>query len=296
MKHLFLSCLLFSLLPVYVKAQVENIMLTGHISVSGGEAFAYTLVFSDSANILTGYSVTTQGGDYEAKATIVGRINPASHTLTFKETGIIYTHGTQTGGLMCLVAAELTYTLGSGGHILRGSFSGSDMGNAICGTGTITFTNSNNAILSSLFSATAAVAEAPAQKKPQGIVVMNDVPERPAAINKITAGMERMYEWHNNTVIIDVWDGGNIDGDVITLLYNNTPVLAHYTLTRDKKQLRLPLSGNDVNVVAIVAENEGSEPPNTASMTLTDGDVRYNILAYDKVGQQALIKIKRAGK
>src|ERR1700744_6601582 len=100
MKYLLLSCLLFFLAPFYVKGQVQNIMLIGHITVSGGESFGYTLIFSDSAGVLTGYSVTTQGGNYEAKAAITGRINPATHTLSFKETSRIDIHGKKTGGLM----------------------------------------------------------------------------------------------------------------------------------------------------------------------------------------------------
>jgi hypothetical protein len=298
MRYLFALGALFLFLPFCLDGQVKNIMLNGHIIVTGGESLTYTLVFTDSANILNGYSVTTQG-DYEAKAAITGQIYPAKHMLRFNETSIIYTHGTQNGGLTCLIGADLIYSPSVSGHILHGPFTGSDYANAVCGTGTITFTN--NDVLSSLFSSSAVAADdeqttnaAPAKRS--GIVVTNDVPESPSVLHKITAGVEKTYEWHNNTVIIDVWDGGHIDGDVVTLLYNDSTILDHYTLTSFKRQLQVPLSKDKTDVLTIVAENEGSEPPNTANLTLTDGDIKYNILAYDKKGQQAIIKIKRAGK
>lgn len=269
-------------------------MLNGYIAVNGGESFTYTLVFTDSANIINGYSVTTQNGGYEAKATITGRIYTGKHKLSFNETGIVYTHGTQTGGLTCLVGADLLYLMGPSGHILHGPFTGADLANAVCGTGTITFTN--NEVLSSLFSGAAETTDeqTTTSSKKSGIIVTNDISESPNEVHKITAGVEKTYEWHNNTVIIDVWDGGNIDGDMITLLYNDSTILDHYKLTSFKKQLRMSLSKDKTDVLTIVAENEGSEPPNTANLTLTDGDTKYNILAYDKKGQQALIHIGRA--
>ena len=110
---------------------------------------------------------------------------------------------------------------------------------------------------------------------------------------KVTAGVEKLYEWHSDTVVIDVWDGGTVDGDRITIQFNGQPVLTSYSLVKEKKQLRLPIAGAGVNTILIMAENEGYDPPNTASMLLTDGATRYSILAYNKKGNASLIKIKR---
>jgi len=57
--------------------------------------------------------------------------------------------------------------------------------------------------------------------------------------------------------------------------------------------LRLPLTNEGVNTVTIIADNEGSDPPNTASLLFTDGAKKYSVLGLHKKGQQAIIKIKK---
>ena len=115
----------------------------------------------------------------------------------------------------------------------------------------------------------------------------------PVVTDKITANIEKTYNWHSDTVVLDIWDGGSQDGDKITLLYNGKALLTHYLLVKEKKQLHIPLSGSNINTITILAENEGLEPPNTASLMLTDGQIRYSILAYNNKGQQAVIRIQK---
>jgi len=56
--------------------------------------------------------------------------------------------------------------------------------------------------------------------------------------------------------------------------------------------LRIPLQGG-INTIVIAADNEGSDPPNTATLMLGDGAKHYSVIAYNPRGQQALIKIRR---
>ena len=111
--------------------------------------------------------------------------------------------------------------------------------------------------------------------------------------DKVTTGVEKAYDWHSDTLVIDVWDGGTVDGDRITLQFNGETYLTNYFLQKEKKQLRIPISGYEVNTIAILADNEGSDPPNTASILLTDGTSKYSILAYNKKDDVALIRIRK---
>ena len=73
-------------------------------------------------------------------------------------------------------------------------------------------------------------------------------------------------------------------------------VLTNYYMVKKEKQTasvaRKQAKGG-VNTLTIVADNEGSDPPNTASLLLTDGITQYSLLAYNPKGQRVVIKIKK---
>ena len=104
--------------------------------------------------------------------------------------------------------------------------------------------------------------------------------------------MQKTLSWQTDSCTIEVWDGGVIDGDVISVLLNDKPVLTNYSLVKAKKQLRFPVT-KTVNIVTIVAEDEGVNPPNTAEIILRDGDTIYKITAYNKKGAKAQIVLRR---
>ena len=77
---------------------------------------------------------------------------------------------------------------------------------------------------------------------------------------------------------VDLYDDGDIDGDIVSVYFNGKPILINKTLT--DKPLTLNLTANpDIaeNELLIYAENEGSIPPNTALMIVTDGSTRTEV-------------------
>jgi len=307
MKHVIPA--IFCILSFVAGAQIKNTTLKGYIAVEGGESFTYKIVFTDSSGIIKGYSLIYQDEKKDVKSIVGGNIDRNARTLSFKETSIVYNHGFESNAIMCLVDAKLKYARNNNSFVLSGPYTSADAGNAACGTGTISFITED--VLKELFSATPAtdtpkpakkaIAEKPVSNyRPSRAVVSENIDarhttEKVSTPDEITSGVDKIYEWRSDTVIAEVWDGGNIDGDIITVLYNNVTILNHYTLVKEKKQLHIPLSGKGIDILTIVANNEGSEPPNTANILLTDGDNQYNIIAYNSVGQQANIKIKKAG-
>ncbi|MEO8720231.1 MAG: hypothetical protein ABI297_08090 [Ginsengibacter sp.] len=74
------------------------------------------------------------------------------------------------------------------------------------------------------------------------------------------------------------YDNGEIDGDSITVFYNNKIVLSHQRLTDKPIYLTLSLDKNaSENIVTMYADNLGTIPPNTALMIVTDGNKRYEV-------------------
>jgi hypothetical protein len=80
------------------------------------------------------------------------------------------------------------------------------------------------------------------------------------------------------TFKVDFYDNGEIDGDSITVFYNNRIVLSHKMLTTKPISLTLSLDENvKENIITMYADNLGTIPPNTALMIVTDGDKRYEV-------------------
>ena len=82
----------------------------------------------------------------------------------------------------------------------------------------------------------------------------------------------------NETFKVDLYDNGEIDGDSISLFYNDKLILSHKRLTTKPLTLNLSTPDDDaVNELTMYAENLGEIPPNTALMVITDGDKRYEV-------------------
>ncbi len=295
-KFTFFPALFLSFITSVAFAQSKEIILNGVLAVSTGEVFPYKLVLSESDGIVNGYSVTFKEPD-DTKTKISGTLDRHSKTLVFKETEIVYSHGFQTRAYMCLVDASLQSSRSAGGLVLTGPMTSNQVDNTACTPGKIVF--SNEAEINKLFSYGDRYDTVISMKKHPRIA---EEPAKPAApkteelpqvTEKVTAGTDKSYDWYSDTVVVDAWDGGNTDGDRITILFNGKPYLSGYSLIKAKKQVRIPISGTGINTLAIVADNEGSDPPNTATLLLTDGTRKYSIVAYNSAGAQALIRIRK---
>jgi PKD repeat protein len=82
----------------------------------------------------------------------------------------------------------------------------------------------------------------------------------------------------SDSLSITFYDNAEIDGDSVTIVYNNTIIATHLFLTDQAKTFKLPVDKTAAhNELVMYAENLGSIPPNTALMVVYDGDKRYEI-------------------
>ncbi len=295
MRIVFSILFVFCFCATASHAQPKPVTLNGTLTMNTGETFPYKIVLTESNGAVSGYSLTYKEPD-DTKTRIQGVLDRRNHTLSFKETEIVYSHDVHTKAYMCLIDAKLSYIPGSSEHTLKGKITSGETDNTACTGGSISF--SNNEEIEYLFGYHDKYDTVITMKKKgrEPVVVDNKEPAvaaEPLATDKVTAGVEKTYDWYSDTVAIDVWDGGNIDGDRVTIMFNGKACLTNYTLAKEKKHLRLPLAGTGINTVTILAVNEGSDPPNTASLLLTDGTIKYSVLAYNNTGQQSIIKIRK---
>ena len=80
------------------------------------------------------------------------------------------------------------------------------------------------------------------------------------------------------TFKVDLYDDGDIDGDIVSVYYNGKVILSNKKLTDKPLSLTLSLDEDKTeNELLIYAENEGSIPPNTALMVVTEGNTRTEV-------------------
>lgn len=119
-------------------------------------------------------------------------------------------------------------------------------------------------------------------------VLLENEPMAPISIPKINSP-KIQFEKRNNTLLktlvvdsdvikVELYDNGEIDGDSISLFYNNKLILSKKRLSDKAITLELPISNEvEINELVMFAENLGTIPPNTALMVVTDGKKRYEV-------------------
>ncbi|MCX6314157.1 MAG: LamG domain-containing protein [Sphingobacteriales bacterium] len=103
-------------------------------------------------------------------------------------------------------------------------------------------------------------------------------PEKKIELETRTNELMRQITVDHDSISIDLYDNGEIDGDSVTLIYNDQILTTHQLLTDKAKRFIIKVApGNIKNELVMYAENLGSIPPNTALMVIYDGDNRYEV-------------------
>ena len=101
-------------------------------------------------------------------------------------------------------------------------------------------------------------------------------------------------EVESDSLRIDVYDNGEVDGDIISVFYNEGLILNSQKLTHKSIRIDVVLdSTKEYNEVSMYAENLGLIPPNTALMIVNDGKNKFNIRLSSNLEKNATIRIKK---
>jgi hypothetical protein len=101
----------------------------------------------------------------------------------------------------------------------------------------------------------------------------------------------------SDSLKVDFFDNGEIDGDSISIFYNDKLIAFNRILSTKAVHFTVALdSTREINEITMFADNLGSIPPNTALMVVTDGKKRYEIPMASNLQQNATLKIRRKKK
>jgi hypothetical protein len=98
---------------------------------------------------------------------------------------------------------------------------------------------------------------------------------------------------HTKEVVLNIYDDGVIDGDTISVYLDNRQVINHAMLTDRPLIVTLHLDDNDdFHKLVLVADNEGTIPPNTSLMIVRAGDQEYKVNITSSLQMNASITFK----
>lgn len=280
-------------------AQTADLVFIGAASLDNKVSYSYKLSLTDSNGILSGYSVMDLLGPNETKTAVKGKIDLAKKELTFSETHIISTKSNAPKNTFCYIYARTKIIKKQKSLCLSGTFTGYEENRKTkCAQGKILLYSAQD-LLDKL---TKMAGQRDTLKDP--LLTIEKIEEKKIVYEEATTidrtkiysvdpgkTIELMCE--DNHVKLSIWDDKTVDGDVITLLQNNTVLLDKHRLTGIYKDVNLTIANPSSDTIKIIAISEGSEPMNTARVKLTSGnDTRY-IDASSTLDKPVYIILKR---
>lgn len=131
------------------------------------------------------------------------------------------------------------------------------------------------------------VAATVIQRPIENIVVKNEFKERAVEV-------QNEIEVAADSIQVDFYDNGEVDGDSISVFFNDKLLGANLKLSTRSVHLDIKLDPEqEVNTLAMFANNLGSIPPNTALMLVYDGKKRYEVRLSSSLDKSGAIRIRK---
>ena len=135
-----------------------------------------------------------------------------------------------------------------------------------------------------------AVAATVVQRKIENPVINREYKER-------TNEVQKEIEVNADSLQVDFYDNGEVDGDSISVFFNDQLLGANLMLSTKAIHMNIKLdSAKQYNQLAMFANNLGSISPNTALMLIYDGKTRYEVRLSSSLEKTAAVRIKRKKK
>lgn len=96
---------------------------------------------------------------------------------------------------------------------------------------------------------------------------------------------------NSKKVTVSIWDHQSVDGDRVSLNFNNRWILENYTLKKEKYIIELDLV-EGVNTFVLHALNLGKIRPNTAALIVDDGEKQHRIILQSTLKKSGTLQIK----
>lgn len=282
---IFLILLNFSV----VAQTVENYDFIGTLILENNALITYRIQFDINDSKISGYSYTDINGKDETKSELTGIYNSKDKNIVLKESTILYTKSKEIEDIFCFINVNAKLKLDKDKPAIKGTFFGSYNNKDTCATGKILLVSLKDAFdklekVSKKISKTKKIDSITKTKFTKEYFLNEIKPNTLKSDDVLTVF------WKSNKFILEIWDNGKEDGDLISLIFNNKTVFRKYAVKKEKIIVELDLIEGE-NLIEILANNNGTIPPNTAKAILIDGAVKHTISTSLESGQSSKINI-----
>jgi len=119
--------------------------------------------------------------------------------------------------------------------------------------------------------------------------IVSELPERKENRRVKPIRKEHRLQFTGSQLQFDIWDAQVIDGDIVSIYVDNECIVKEYSITAVKKTVYFDASKYKKLYVYLHAHNLGTLPPNTVTMTVSDGITSHQVeLRADLTGSAAL--------
>lgn len=235
---------------------------------------------------------------------VKGNYNASNRQLTLYDIPVVY-HGSPTSfEVDCIMNIQATLRVAQAGSDLVGAFVSLPDYKNMCPN--INFSLHFNADISKKDSVLKAISEYKEEYqvwKPSSVdtvVALTVTPRK--VINYVIEKqfteredvIQNEIEVESDSLQAEIYDNGEIDGDMISVFYNKQLILYNQKLTHKSIKINLQLdSAKTVNEISMFAENLGLIPPNTALLVIRDGKNKYELRLSSSLEKNATIRIRR---
>lgn len=257
----FLSVLLIICARCY--AQNDSISMEGSLAVYKGATYKYKLRFA--SDNFKGYSLLDEAGPNETKSSVTIKYQRAQQALVFAETKLLQTKSKEIN--FCFVGGMLK--IDKQKKYAKGFFLGQDEHKKMCGSGNVKLL-----------------------VPPQLMEALSRTDSNDVAIKSvITSQQSDTLVVTNGSVNIEIWDGGLNDDDSLSLSVNGELLIPPFRIQNEKRIVNIRLNRGN-NSIVLKALNEGTQPPNSARISVIDQSVSFPLVSFLRKNETAQLILR----
>jgi len=245
-------------------AFAQSYQLDGFINIAGTRS-KYSLSLNRIGQKIEGFSYANIGTEDETKCSIIGSIDTIKELLNLKEVDIVYTKSKLPHQQFCMLAITIKKSNQKKINIYKGTCKGYlYKTQSACATGYLTLVDQPIA----------------AEKTKEQLPLMDTPLIKKIEENLLPSGLStnernqvlfqnniQTLQCNSSSILLTIQDNNEMDYDKIAIEVNNDMILSNYTLSKQAKQLSIPLK-SEHTFIKICALNEGNSAPNTAFINI----------------------------
>jgi len=257
-------CYLVFILFYCSSAFAQRLQLDGLISVAGTRS-KYSLSLNRIGQKIEGFSYANVGTEDETKCSILGSIDTIKEQLYIKEMAIIHTKSKLPYQQFCMLAITLKKSKQKNLIMYKGTCKGYlYKTQSICASGYLTLIN--QPIAAEKTNELLPIIETPIIKQIGENQLPSDISSNDRNQDLFQNDIHKLH-CNSSSILLTIQDNNEMDYDKIAIEVNNDMILSNYTLSKQAKQLSIPLK-SEHTLIKICALNEGNSAPNTAFINI----------------------------